>query len=45
MASDISVMRDAGQLQVELEARDALGRATELEVHVAVVILAADDVV
>ena len=45
MACAIRSWRDARQLQVELEAGHALGRAAELEVHVAVVILAADDVV
>jgi hypothetical protein len=35
---------DAVDLQVELNARDAVLRAGDLEVHVAVVILVADDV-
>ena len=35
---------DAGQLEIKLEAGDALRRAAELEIHVAVVILTADNV-
>ena len=44
MASAMMEMGDAGQLEVELEAGDARVGAAELEVHVAVVILAAEDV-
>ena len=36
--------RDAGELEVELEAGDAVVGAAELEVHVAEVVFAADDV-
>ena len=37
-------MRDAGKFEVELETSDAFGGSAEFEVHVAEVILAADDV-
>ena len=36
--------RDAGELEVELEAGHACVGAAELEVHVAIMILAAEDV-
>ena len=38
------LLRDAGDLDVHLEGRDALARACDLEVHVAEVILGALDV-
>ena len=44
MASAMSLRRDAGELEVELEAGDAVVGAAEFEVHVAVVIFAAEDV-